>query len=273
MPKIELNSNIRRYFCWRNACFNRYGYHSLNNPPDFAPRILHPWVSGFPSSKSVARILSPDFCPFQILPPGFGLLWVSGFPSPKSVVRILHPGFCFPDFATRGWVILRVPNPLPGPPGVQLRCTFGHPFGVTCPPLPLRHQNRRRPRRHNCRRERLWRIIVIIKIVVAIAVIISVPLSSSSPASSQPQNHQHHHHHPHHHHPHHHQSATAQRTLIKKRCLGSRCRSGVIVFSINQIHYIRFCSKYIIVCFDISESRFKKNKKKGIKLMRKIKPS
>ena len=55
-----------------------------------------------------------------------------------------------------------------------------------CLLLPLRHQNRRRHRRHNCRRQHLWRTIVTIFIVVAIAVIISVPSSSSSPASSSP---------------------------------------------------------------------------------------
>ena len=82
-------------------------------------------------------------------------------------------------------------------------------------PLPLRRQNRRLHRRHNYRRQRLWRTIVIIIIVVAVAVIISVLLSSSSPAWSHPQHYQH---------PHHHQSATAQRTLIQKCCLGSRCR-------------------------------------------------
>ena len=42
----------------------------------------------------------------------------------------------------------------------------------TCLPLPLRHQNRRRHRRHNCRRQRLWRTIVIMKIVVIINTII-----------------------------------------------------------------------------------------------------
>ena len=34
------------------------------------------------------------------------------------------------------------------------------PKRVTCPPLPLRLQNRGRHRRHNCRRQRLWRTIV-----------------------------------------------------------------------------------------------------------------
>ena len=51
----------------------------------------------------------------------------------------------------------------------------GYSKRVTCPPLPLRHQNRRRHRRRNRRRQRLWRTIVIIKIVVATTIIILVP--------------------------------------------------------------------------------------------------
>ena len=108
-----------------------------------------------------------------------------GFPSSKSVVR----NVCSPDFAPRGeWFSeskIRCPGLAPRiSPGPPRQYNFGarlfHPFSG-------------RHRRHNCRRQRLWRTIVIIKNVVAIAVIISVLSSSSSPASSQP-----HHHRPHH---------------------------------------------------------------------------
>ena len=64
-------------------------------------------------------------------------------------------------------------------PTTQWTRVGGGQVTPTRAPVP-RHQNRRRHRRHDCRRQRLWRTIVIIIIVV------SIPSSSSSAASSQP---------------------------------------------------------------------------------------
>ena len=114
-----------------------------------------------------------------------------------------------------------------------LLCRFGFLRSIHM----FRNQKRSRPRVSESRvihihglktmDARRWRVTpkgspvprsrIDIKIVVAIAVIVSAPLSSSSTASSQPKHHQrhqrhhHHHHRPRHHHPHHRQSATAHR--------------------------------------------------------------
>ena len=110
----------------------------------------------FPRQRLRLRVLQiikvgEWFSPFRksvagISPSGFCLPWVSASPSSKSVART--PGS---TTSVHVWFTL---------------------LGL---PLPRRHQNRRRHRRHICRRQRLWRTIVIIIIVVAIAVIISVP--------------------------------------------------------------------------------------------------
>ena len=105
------------------------------------------------SKKSVARKNPPGFCP----------PWVSGFPSPKSgaqMCRASEPAR-FIGAAEHGWQHPLFAMLLVGTAVSDMRSS-------------LRHQNRRRHRRHNCRRQRLWRTIVIVAIVVAIAVIISV---------------------------------------------------------------------------------------------------
>ena len=128
--------------------------------------------------------------------------------------------------------------------GVQLRGTFGSLSWGRLSPAPASASKPSSHRRHNCRRQRLWRTFVIIFIVVAIDVIISVPLSSSSPASSQPQHHQHNHHHhrPHHHHPHNKQSTTAQRMLIKKKLFGVLLPQGCNVCKRSSLKIrLRMC--------------------------------
>ena len=158
-------------------------------------------MAAFPGSGSVAWVWLPGFVP----------LWMSASPSSKSGART-------PRSATSVHVwftLLGSPFLLEGAASIfgpqsgrrEQMAVYGTEFCYhsSLSRAGARHQNRRRHRRHNCRRQRLWRTIVIITIVVAIAIaiMISVPLSSYSPASSQLQHH------------HHHQSATAQRTLIK----------------------------------------------------------
>ena len=88
------------------------------------------------------------------------------------------------------------------------RWETGDPKMVTCPPLPLRHQNRRRHRRHNLSTF----IIILTRILSA-----STSSTSSSPSSS---------------------SISDRPTDVEKNSrLGSRCRRGAICLSDEKLGY------------------------------------
>ena len=82
------------------------------------------------------------------------------------VLYITKEGDCFSEFQNRRWDFSNSPR---GDcvKSVARICPLGfcHPWVSACPssksvarpPLPLRRQNRHRHRRHNCRRQRLWR--------------------------------------------------------------------------------------------------------------------